>query len=851
MPRKVEPLNGGLVTDRDPMLLKPGQLANIRNMVYKNGAVVLERAPGRAVFGAVSATATAVAGLRDMHFDSGDHFLVAMAGTKYRTAPMGDTGTFSDLATIASGTSLEVVQYRNRFFLMNGSTADATAIGTNVVVYQSATAAGTPLTTRNHGLLPVNAAPNITTAGGGQFSQTATGYFEYWTTELSHFTQDGADNVLESAFSSDNGVSTIFISATSVVPSVQLPAVRNATTTHWRVYRSPKKTLNTDKEFPIGFMVGEMSTGASAFADTTAVASASSFPASGNNSGYFSAWTSTGTVTADDNVYASGTVGANVAFTEQGFYAFSLGGFVGAVKGIAVEFQAYISAGSAPLPVRVAVGKRDSTTGTWKFGRYYRGHEAQILPIVGYKSAIVTGTNSASPQTITVGGSTDRWFPTDGTGLNDSDFDSTVMVAFGISKPNTSIGVDYLKLYIYYGASLESTVVYPTVVYTFGDITAQESKNLPAPSSNTGDLYQDALVVNDMSNPSLIRYSFPGLVDSFPPSYYLDFETRENDIVRHIRVVNNRLVVGLDTSLWRVNYLPSERDASFDRGKAVEMISRSLGIVNPMCACTFTIDGQTEQLAFVSNKGVHTTDAYNFITRTKNQAWRNYISLTSTSTPIALLNDPENRTLRFYYRNDSLGNETFMCLWLSYDSADVDSEGNFKVSGPCHVRNFDPAAGGTYASVESAWAVPRAGGNTGIYIGYGGTSVAAGAAKVYFETGTTIPSNDDTAQYTTRRIYEAGITGEWMLDDLYGYCGNYSGSPLLTYTFSGTKTNDSGATTRGSKAITLRGQKLHKVTPKVQVEGLQITMQASNAGTFSQEMLVLGSTEYGREDAGT
>lgn len=843
MPRKVEKLDGGLVTDRDPALLKPGQLSDIRNMVYRNGAVGLERATGRAVFGVVSATATGVVGLRDIHFDNADHYLVAMAGNKYRVAPMGDTGTFADLATIAAGTSLEVVQYRNRFFLMNGASADSSAIGTNVVTYLSATAAGTAPSTRAHGMLPVVAAPNVTTANGA-FSQSATGYYEYWTTEVLRYAQDGATAILEGAFSSDSGVTTVFVSSTSVQPSVQLPSMRNPSATHWRIYRSPMKTLFADKKFPSGFMIADLSTGVSAHADTTAVASASSLPASVNTSGFFFSFASASSVFSDNGVYASATVPAGGTVQQQGVYGFSLGSVAGSVKGIVVEVQAYISAGSSPCPISVGLTRRRADGGSTQPGFPF----LQVFPS---KSALCTSTNSASPHTFFLGGSADNWQPG---GFNparfvDTDFDSNFMIVLECSKPSTSIGVDYVKVYVYYAGSIEATVVYPTVVYTFGDIVSQVSKNFPAPSSNTGDLYQDSLVVNDMSNPALVRYSFPGEPESFPPTYFIDFETRENDIVRHIRVVNNRLVVGLDTSLWRVNYLPSERDASFDRGKAIEMISRSFGIVNPMCACTFTIDGQTEQLAFVSHKGIHTTDGYNFITRTKNQTWRNFISLTSTSTPIALLNDPENRTLRFFYRNDSLGNETFMCLHLSYDAADIDADGSFKASGPVHSRNYD-AAGGGYASVESAWAVPRSGGNTGIYIGYGGTSAAAGAGKVYFETGTAIPSNDDTAQYTTRRMFEGGLSGEWMLDDLYGYCGSYSGTPLLTYTFKGTKTNDTGETTRGTKTITLAGQKLHHVTPKVQAEGLRINMIASGAGTFMQEMLVMGSTTFGREDSG-
>jgi hypothetical protein len=841
MPRRTEPLTGGLVTDRDPALLKPGQLSDIRNMVYRNGAVGLERAAGRAVFGVVSATATGVVGLRDAHFDNGDHYLIAMAGTKYRYAPMGDTGTFTDLANITAGTSLEVVHYRNRFFLMNGATADSSSIGTNKVVYLTATSVGLAPTVRQHGMLPVISAPTVVTAAG-VFSQAATGFYEYWVTEVYRYTADGVATAIEGAFSSDNGVTTVQISATgSQQALVQLGAPRNSTTTHWRIYRSAAKTKFSDKLFPIGYMIAELATGVSAHADTTAVASASSFPSSVNTSGYYSAFASASSVTADDGAYASATMPAQFATQQQGIYGFSLGAVAGAIKGIAVEVQGYVSAGSAPVPVNVAIGRRKANGSL----------DTALFNILGLsKSGVLTSTNAGAPTTFTVGGSTDRW---GNTALIppfvDTDFDSNFMVVLEASKPGASIGIDYVKVYVYYAASIDSTVVYPTVVYTFGDIVSQVSKNFPPPSSDTGDLYQDSLVVNDKSNASLIRYSFPGDVEAFPPTYFIDFETRENDQVRHIRVVNNRLVVGLDTSLWRVNYLPSERDASFDRGKAIEMISRSFGIVNPMCACTFTIDGQTEQLAFVSYKGIHTTDGYNFITRTKNQTWRNFISLTSTSTPIALLNDPENRSLRFFYRNDSLGNETYMCLHLSYDATDIDSEGSFKASGPVHSRNFE-AGGGTYASVESAWAVPRSNGNTGIYIGYGGTSTAAGAGKVYFETGTAIPSNDDTAQYTTRRIYDAGITGEWMLDDLYGYCGSYSGSPLLTYTFKGTKTNDGGETTRGVKTITLGGQRLHKVTPKVQVEGLRITMQASGAGTFMQEMLVWGDTSYGREDSG-
>lgn len=847
--RRVEPLNGGLITGEDPALLRPGQLSGLRNLVYRNGGSALERATGRQSFGAASAAATGVPGLRDFQFDNGDHYLVAQVGSLYRIATVAATGTFSDLATVTAGDSLEVVQYRNRFFLLNGASANATAIGTNQVVYLSATATGTAPTVRQHGMSPVRAAPNVTT-GSGSFSQSVTGYYEYWTTEVAKFTQDGVDQSIESAFSSDNGVTTILVSSTTVQPTVQMPVLENSITTHWRIYRSPKKDAATDKEFPTGYMIAELATSVSSHADSGSATQASSFPASANASPgdvYGTDFASASSAFADDGVYASATIAAHgfAGIKRQAYYAFSLPNVKGNVNGIVVEVQGYVSGGTGPAQVNARIGKR-SPGGVFLYNKY------------ATKSGQLTSTSSASPTTLSLGSSTDRWWPAnDPDGLVDSNFSGgEVMVALETSiggwSSTASVGIDYVKLTVHYGSSTDSVVVYPTVVYTFGDVSSQVSKNFPPPSADTGDVYQDSLVLNDVLAPAVIRYSFPGEPEAFPPSYYIDFETRANDQVRCIRVVNGRLVVGLDTSVWRVNYLPSERDASFDRGKAKDPIAGDVGIVNAMCAATFTIDGQTEQLAFVSHKGIHSTDGFNFITRTKHQDWRRFISLDATSTPIALLNDPEHRCLRFYFRCDATeyGNETYLCLYLSYDPGDIDAEGNFKVSGPVHMRNYDSGGGG-FASLDSVWAVPLSDGDTGFFMGYGGTSAAAGAGSIYYETGTAMPAQDPEGQYTTRRMYQAGLTGEWMLDDLYGYCGSYEGSPLLTYTFKGSKTNDSGEATLGTKTITLGGQVLHKVTPRIMSEGLRIQMKTSGAGEFRQELLVVGSTDFGIEDAGT
>jgi hypothetical protein len=103
-------------------------------------------------------------------------------------------------------------------------------------------------------------------------------------------------------------------------------------------------------------------------------------------------------------------------------------------------------------------------------------------------------------------------------------------------------------------------------------------------------------------------------------------------------------------------------------------------------------------------------------------------------------------------------------------------------------------------------------------------------------------------------MYGAGFSGEWMMDDLYGYCSTFSSdqSSILSYTFFGEKTNDplSGSTLGTTPAITLAGQKMHKLSPRVQMEGLRIRMQATATGSFQQEFIVLGSQSFGLEDSG-
>lgn len=875
-----EPLSGGLNTAMEPGLLGPSELSHLQNYVYRSGSANLWYANGRQVFGTASATASEVDGLRDIHFDNGDHYLVAMvSGTnaKYRYVSVSGaatSGTFTDLSTLpVTASSLEAVHFRNRFFLLNGSSVQVSGVSaaasanSNVVAYLSATAAGSAPIARSHGLIPVSMPPS-TAATAGTFSQTFVNstYYEYWTTEVARITQDGAELVLESTWQSEQPPTTVFVTSQSMVPIIQMPTPVNPLATHWRIYRSPFKATEAEKKFPTGFRIGELAivtgataTGQTSFLDTVTTSNtAAVLPASVNTAGFHSSWTNPTNLTSDNNSDATRAGLLGGLWLSQGVYNFNFGGFKGNIKGIIVTFEAFISAGTAPAPISVTIGSPRQADGD--FAPINTGQIAGITFHTKKTASRGILVASTSRATYSLGSATDPWR----TGANpfvDTDFSTNFMVTLSFEAVGKTVSVDWVAVQVYYAASVDSTEVFPTVAYTFGDIISQVGKHGPPPSCNTGDVYEDTLVVNDITNPSLVRYSSPGLPESFPATYFVDFETRENDRVTFIRTVNNRLVVGLDTSVWRMNYLPSERDASFDRGKAIEVISRSIGIINPMCACTFTMEGGQEHLAFVSQKGLHSTDGYSFTTRSGKLSWRGnawtegVLELTGC-TPIALLNNPEEQELLFFYRNDSHGGDSYLCLHFSYAPGNILSDDSFKVSGPVHLRNYDAGGGGTFANLKSAWVVPRANGDTSIFLGYGGTSTTPGAGQVFIEaSAAALPALTPSAAYSTRRLFLAGEGQEYKVNQLLEYMHSTTDSRIVNWVVDTVKTNQGGQFSQQAAKTVTFASGIHgthyRVPISVGAEGMKITRTASESkGPEGIEYLLIDGDGFAEEDSG-
>lgn len=819
------------MTSRDPADLRLGQLSDIQNCVYRTGSPALHRAIGRVAFAAVSASGVDVVGIRDMLFDNANHYLVAHASNLYSTATVGDSGTFQTATTAAgSGLTLESAHFDNSFFFFNGGFATASS-DRNRVAYLSATATATNPSWRPHGMRPVSTTLAPITATG-TWTAPATGIYEYWYTEVALYTKDGVAFEIESTYNppENDPPGTVSVSATSQSVKIPIPeAPINPEATRFYVYRSVRKESLSDTSFPDGQRIGRGTFGTDVlFTDGVAV-TGSYNGASATAAGPGAVWANSQNATSENDTYASHTG------TTPGYLAFLFPTITVTepVVGIQVEVDTNstnpVFATSMMPGTRVALSNDSGAT----FSPFYISESR---------------TGSTPDFLYTFGSTGSKW----GLQWDDGKFTAGVFRVLLEGSLSGTVNVDYVRVRVIDSGTVpEGDEVFPAVVIEESGVTSSVGRHGKPPIATTADLFEDQLVTNDIQQPSFIRYSTPGNPESFPELYFVDFETQDNDQVTNIKALNNRLGVFLRHAIYRMNYLPNELDANFDRGRCQELVSSDLGCVNPMCACRYTGHDGRAQVAFVSDTGIYTTDLFSVSELTDALAWRSILA-TANSEAIDLINDPEKRELVFHFRNDALGNETMQALHLNYSDEHM-VQGKPKISGPVHVRNYDSGTT-SYANLKSAWPVRRSSGTTSVYLGYGGaaTATAAGAGKVFIETGSTIPANDPAMSFRTRRLYLAGIANEWKLGDLYGYVSNQSGAQTLTYTPFNVKTNDTtGEVTQTSKTAVLGGQILHKVPFHLMEEGLRIDMAVTSGhADLSFENLTIEGEDFGEEDSG-
>lgn len=813
-----EPFNGGIVTAREPVNLQPGELTDALNCCYYPYSDLLCRAPGQTVISDdITGSTRTINGMVQARFEDGANYLLAeVTGSgpsngkilysditngidSFAELITGRTSAYTDTSVLGT---LNSVQYDNRHYLFNG-------VDLNRVVLKD-------LTTREHGLKPVTGPLTLIGTTGSTFTATVTGYYQYWATEILKFS-DGQE--LESTVSTLIPLK-VLVSSTTAAPDIKLPTPANRQSSGstpiavgFRIYRSEAMATINESLFPVGKRMVDISTTDKAGAaipdlhwvDSRSLATSLTVAAGSNDvMCYYLETGAGGTAPVTSFVPGGSTIAGEVAaaggnavrftrgVTRSGGNAlpppnaFTLFNFpftsaiTGNISGIEVVIKAKsLSANIVTLGVTLGhrlaanrlnaitapgiilrpgftsispVGITGETNDQWQIGMYDNRAIA--------KTATVLATGTYDP--LTFGSSTNPWLPSSLKWLASdfiTDFSVQIQLQWGLGGLVTDwVEIDQVSLVIHYLGVADQVTDFKIYDYVQVDEVTYGANGRP-PVASVGTVYEGSLVTDSKDAPRRLNWSVPGKPDYFPTDvYWLDLPVHTNDRITCIETINNRLVVGTSGSLWRINYLPNEDDASFARGRAIEEISTRRGPLHSKAFCKWTTNEGREELAFIDNNGVFSTDGYSIRSILDDLKWTTIGNAPSvagiapvSTKAIGLLNDPATSTLRIVIGAGSI-------CWIGSYAARHQKNGQPKWT---RVAITVPAG----RLVRSAAMLRTNGGAWFVVYGTNGVGGATGGQLSREDSTDTALYTDNGVHMTvtTRDIYPDGESGDAQL----------------------------------------------------------------------------------------
>lgn len=332
--------------------------------------------------------------------------------------------------------------------------------------------------------------------------------------------------------------------------------------------------------------------------------------------------------------------------------------------------------------------------------------------------------------------------------------------------------------FVMYDYGYPSTIPYPVYVIEEAGVSSSiDINDPPYHLFDSADVFEDSIVTNDVENRSVIHYSAPNLVHSWPYLYTVTFGSKKSDAVRCIRALGSFLIVGMETQLWRLDMLPRVDDSLFTRSRWKELISPDQGIVGPQAAAAYTIPGDVPQLAFVSQDGLYSTNGMTTRPLTRDLDWLKTFRYGSLSTAI-LLNAQDMQSLVLLYTPAVVEvggipiepTARSQALYFSYAPEHL-KNGMLKVSGPI-------AIGAASADYDIDDKVLYTGGYDGQVrwedqVNLQTTQLAN--AELIDATGMRV---------RTRLVHLAGLDGEWSLERLHVFSGPVPNPERRVETFS-------------------------------------------------------------------
>lgn len=220
--------------------------------------------------------------------------------------------------------------------------------------------------------------------------------------------------------------------------------------------------------------------------------------------------------------------------------------------------------------------------------------------------------------------------------------------------------------------------VFNSVTVRLGNISAETGMDGAPPRSTAVETFEESIIANDIDDLRKTRFSFPGKPHSFPAIYYINHESTEQDQVVAYRVLKNTLGVFLRYGIDRVNWLPRQSDADFNRGRVKEAITRQRGLVNRRAITKFQHPMFGEMIAYMSDDGLYVTDLRKVKFWAPHLNWTKHLQNPETT---LLIDDPDN--WRLILAHQSPGDAVVRRLtFFHYDPAHLTENGTPAIVGP-------------------------------------------------------------------------------------------------------------------------------------------------------------------------
>jgi hypothetical protein len=767
-----EGFGGGLVTSQDPSTLEPGELTIANNAIYQPSDQAIHKVKGRTKYNAVALGAAGnVKGVRYLEFDDGTSIIAAHESDDIHLSTFSsETGTFVSLtpiSNIGSGSSMDGVHYNNKHYLLIGA-------GQNQVVETGGV-------NRKHGMAPV---PELITApanvAGAWSSPLGPGYYHFLYTEVVKDTLTGEE--IESTFTGNPRSVNITTVSSQQVTITRNGVIYNTGTTLWRVYMAGP----TVSETPIPLLSDFRLVAEQDITNTTA--SIGNQTLTGTrigtaNTTQVAGWSNVSNVFSDTDGVG---MRSNTLNSSEFIKTFGFSGISGTITG----FEVYVRFKTPDFfstPILRSASHKIIIDISHNGTNFFPGGVARYILCRAFPGAVASYVTDVQGNPYDLWGRS-SWALGDVNG--NASFGVRITLGNEYSGDTASIvDIDWVKIAVYSTGSNRPVNLegkpFRVVSVSEAGITTVYPANMPPPVATTGDIFEDQMILNDPSDTSLIRASLPGYVEGFPAPYFVNFETKDRDEVTCVRVVGNKVVIGMTHQLYRLNYFPRETDAEFDRGRCYEAISEHHGIVGPMAATIFSPDGGSILLAMVGVDGLFATDAYQLRHLSDDLDWDNLLraptpaDVTNYKTGIHLVNYPILHQLWMYFTPYGQTTNT-QAMVFHYHRSHVKPDGNLKATGPIDVATFSAC-------------LARLAGQDVILTGQSG-------GFVYLEDrGYDNGSHPFVVQ--TREMYPGGLSGQITMNSTY--VRHRSDSPVSTVTVTPITRNGSSAqVTQTAKTFT-------------------------------------------------